>query len=222
MKLHLSYVAARERSSGRIFFLAETNALHSGAASAQVAHIAELFRAGTPDGTALRSKYSHVLVIVDNHERQSFEFPDPVHAEVETLTLALAEAQRAAVVAGTAADQARGAAAVIKLLDGDRKSAEERAKALQQQLADAQARLAQVPVVAPAPVDNHVAPVVGKPPVELSPSEQLAALSDADLVVVAAEYHVDLKPFQDFDTLVLNRDGLIAALLAAAGSSSSA
>ena len=222
MKLNLSYVAARERSSGRIFFLAETSALVAGSASAQVAHLAELFRSGTSEGNALRSKYSHVLVIIDNQERQSFEFPDPAHAEVERLELHLAEAQKEVSSVAAVTEKAREAASNVKALEAQRKSAMDRADWLQKALVKARAGLAAVPVVAPAPVDQHEsAQQPATPPPVSDYASILASLSDADLLSVAAEYSIDATPFtgeafQKGGVSTLDREGLEAAILAVA------
>jgi hypothetical protein len=208
MKLHLSFVAARERVSGRIFMLAEYNALAAGGACANVAKIADQFRAGTPNGEDLRAKYSHVLVVIDNQERQSFEFPDPAIAERQQVELELHHVQNLVVGKAKELEKAKESAASIKELASDHSTALKRLNDLQNRLATLKAN--PVPVIQPNQVSQKSEPV--KTPVE-KPSlrEQLAALNDEDLVTAAAEIGIPAPCAPDSS---IDREGLIAELLA--------
>jgi len=223
MKIHLSYVAARDRQDGRIYFLAEHNALAAGHTGAIVPHYAGLFRAATEEGAALRAKYSHVLVVIDNHERESYELPDPALQTVERLKKQLAMAKDTHAKATDVAAKAKDAAGAIKGLEAERKAAEGKVSELEKQLQQAQAGLApaaSVPVAvvsqpvpkkpmepAPKPTPTTATPPATPPQTKTDAQEMLAALSDDELKATAAELKIEIS--EPFD-----RDKLIQAILA--------
>lgn len=195
MGLHLSYVAARERKSGKTVFLAEYAYIHGHGDCALVGAVADKFRAGDDDGHALRVKYSDVLVVIDNRVRESFTFSDPSVDARAAAALKLQQA-RAALDEAVAAERRAGeAAASAKEAKSDRKAA-------QAALAEAEARYAELHPTAPEPEPEQ------KPPGDPTPAEQLAALDEPALAKVAANYGLAAA---DFAT----RADLEAAILAA-------
>src|SRR5215207_8976312 len=96
MKINLSYVAVCERETGEVSLLAQVSHLTGGGDCAKVAHAHDLIRGSTAEGFALREKYSHALVVIDNVERAAYEFPDPKVEEEKRLALELDQARKAA------------------------------------------------------------------------------------------------------------------------------
>ena len=135
MKLYLSYVAVSERESGEVGFLAQASHLTGGGDCAKVAHAHELIRGSTAEGFAMREKYSHALVVIDNVERAAYEFPDPKVEEQKRISLELDQARRVAATATASAEAAKKAAASAKAAAEETTEANERVKELEQQLA---------------------------------------------------------------------------------------
>jgi len=203
MKLYLSYVAARDRATGKIFFLAEHNALIPGGVCAQLGHLTEAFRASSEESEALREKYSHVLIVIDNHERASYEFPDPAIARRDQLNAELAHARSEHAALADQVKQAADAAASAKPLDSRRKAAASKVAELERQLQE----------VIPASIPSTPSkPVI---PPEPTPEEKLGALDDEKLALVAAEYGVEC-PLSEEDLSILDRAAVIAGILAVA------
>jgi len=173
VKLHLSYVAVRERATGKLFFLAEICHLHAGGPCAIVSHTAELFRLPGEISDDLRAKYSHVLVVIDNNERQSYEFPDPVLAKRRQI-----EEQIASTKAEL--DSARLHEASAKRLADQHKAKVVATKDKEQKLEYLQKELAKL---IPSPAADPTAPVQITEP--QAPANQLADCTDEQLKEIA-------------------------------------
>lgn len=114
MHLNLTYLAARSRETGRVEFLAEVAHLCGGGECAVVAHMHELLRGPTPDGIAMREKYSHALFVVDNIVRAQYEFPCPVAMRKVELQRSVLAAKAAAEIAEAKLAELKSATAAIK------------------------------------------------------------------------------------------------------------
>lgn len=199
MKLYLSYVAARERATGRLFFLAEVCHLIAGGAAAVVMHVAEKFRQSSPEASELRAKYSHVLVIVDNNERASYEFPDPKVGQRENLSMKISAAKEAVAAAQQRETSAKLAASVHKEAKADREASEARLADLRKQF-DA-VILSDAPGV-PSVVTEARDPV----------SAELAELTDEQLLLVAKEVGLEIPEGEGLKA-AFSRADLISAIL---------
>lgn len=185
MKLYLSYLAARERESGRTVFLAEVSHLSGGGECAVVAHVHELIRGPSADGFAMREKYSHALFVVDNIERASYAFPDPAIEKRKQLEAQLAEARRASDEAARSFDAAKRAAAAAKAATQGKTDASDRVRDLEKQLAALQSTATEKSK--------------GGEPVGVI--ADLLKLTDDELAKAAVEYKVERKqgqPREDF------------------------
>lgn len=225
MHIHLSYVAARERESGKVFFLAESAELVGGRANALIAPISAEFCAPDENGRTLRAKYSHVLVVIDNNVRDHFEFPDPLIAKREKLRLAVANAETEAASAKGRADQAKVAADNAKSLASKAKDAATHAANLRKELDALPAPLPSAPLV--TGLEPHVAAPVPAPasppavtPNQVAADEELRAEMLAldggseeigpQLADVAKQYDLKLEDFK-------SKVDLIGAIILAAG-----
>lgn len=114
MHLNLTYLAVRSRETGRVEFLAEVAHLCGGGECAVVAHMHDLLRGPTPDGIAMRQKYSHALFVVDNIVRAQYEFPCPVATRKTELQRSILAAEADAATAKAKLDELKSVAVSIK------------------------------------------------------------------------------------------------------------
>lgn len=202
MKILLSYVAARNRATGEIESLIHLESLIASQDVSPVQRKIDEFTGGTPEGAELRARYSHVLAVVENQERQTLEFPDPAIALRQQKGVALAAAQKAADDLAASEQAARTAAANVKTIMADRKEADARVVALEAELARIVPAPA-APLLPPPPV------VELPPPPPETPAEELTKLNDDQLAAVAATYSIPTP-------VPLDRETIIAAILASA------
>jgi hypothetical protein len=173
MKIHLSYVAARNRATGEIETLVHIESLLGGADVSPIARLLNQFTGGTPEGAELRAKYSHVLGVVENQERHVLEFPDPAIAQREQKARELAAAREEAERKAADERAAKAAAANVKTITAERKEADTRVAILEQELE----------AIVPAPA----APLLPPPLESPAPSIEAAALGTSGVPVTSGE-----------------------------------
>ena len=135
MPLFLSYVAARDRETGKTDFLAYVANTVGGGAVAVVAKVHEILRGASPDGAAMREKYSDAVFVVDNNVRAQYSFKEAGEKLRKRIEKQLADARAVAENAGIAADHAKLAAAAATSAADARKAAGNRVKELERELA---------------------------------------------------------------------------------------
>ena len=184
MPLFLSYVAARDRETGKTDFLAYVANTVGGGAVAVVAKVHETLRGPTEDGATLREKYSDAIFVVDNTVRAQYSFKEAGEKLRKRLEKQLADARAVAENASFAADHAKLAADAAKSAADARKAAGNRVKELERELA----KLTEPPKNEPKPEQ----PKGGAKGV----LADLLKLDDAALAASAAEYKVERKADQ--------------------------